>query len=362
MAVEQVAGNSALESISSSYSERTVEEDPLGREAFLKLLVAQLQNQDPLNPMEDREFTTQLAQFSQLEQTMNTNDQLEEIANMLSEGSAGDLQDYMGKNILAEVDSIEVSNGEAFGGYYTLGETADITINIYDESGSLVRTMSLGQMEEGSHAVSWDGEDDSGDAVLDGSYKFEVIALDSSGYGKIQTTTSGTVEGIIYSNGKAYLQVGNSFVDPDSILKVEPGDDTSATAPETVVDYLGRNIEAKTGVIDVFRSAISGEQPSYDLEWEDEVKINIYDASGTLVRSMLKGTMDEGVHTVDWDGKDDEGTTVSDGVYSYEILTTGAYADSTIEGEVDGILYRDGVSYLQIGDYLVNPSATVKVS
>ena len=114
------AGNSAVNNISNSYQQRVTDEDPLGMDAFLTMLVAQLQNQDPLNPMEGTEFSTQLAQFSQLEQAMNTNDNLEKLIETMSEESETNLQDYLGKEVVAAVDSIEVDGGEPVGGYYTV--------------------------------------------------------------------------------------------------------------------------------------------------------------------------------------------------------------------------------------------------
>ncbi len=79
-------GSGSIDKLASSYVQRETDEDPLGMDAFLTMLVAQMQNQDPLSPMEGTEFSTQLAQFSQLEQAMNTNTNLEKLIESLSSG------------------------------------------------------------------------------------------------------------------------------------------------------------------------------------------------------------------------------------------------------------------------------------
>ena len=122
----QATGSNAIQNISNSYVERKKDDDPMGRDAFMKMLVAQLKNQDPLNPMEGTEFSTQLAQFSQLEQAMNTNKNLEKLIESQSKGEETDLQNYIGKNVVAEVDSMEVDGGEAVGGYFTVEKPTDI--------------------------------------------------------------------------------------------------------------------------------------------------------------------------------------------------------------------------------------------
>ena len=120
MTVAQTSYDSAMNNISGSYVPNTTAEDPYGQEAFLELLVTQMQNQDPLDPMDSSEFTSQLTQYSQLEQQMMTNDTLEEIAAGLtsqSTGVAGVAMDYMGKEILAEGNTLEVSSGSAARSY-----------------------------------------------------------------------------------------------------------------------------------------------------------------------------------------------------------------------------------------------------
>ena len=92
-------GNSSLDQITSSYQsyekDKTEKEDTLGMDAFLTMLVAQLQNQDPLNPMEGSDFSAQLAQFSQLEQLINLNGTMESLGTSFGQNSEGDVLGYI---------------------------------------------------------------------------------------------------------------------------------------------------------------------------------------------------------------------------------------------------------------------------
>ncbi len=361
--VTSATGSSAINNLSSSYVKKETDEDPLGMDSFLTMLVAQMQNQDPLNPAEGTEFSTQLAQFSQLEQAMNTNTNLEKLIESMSSDSETNLEGFLGKEVLASVNAIEVDGGEAVGGYYTLENLGDVRVNIYDKGGKKIRTLYPGQKDVGSHAVSWDGMDSDGKKVEDGTYNYEVVVNDGTGFQSVQTTVNGKVDGIIYKDGTAYLQVGGAFVRPDSVIKVwEP----EVTAPEeqplplNPVSYIGNSVEAVTGVMGV----TDGEAPEmpFNLAEDDEVRVQIYDASGNVVRTLDLGTVEAGEHTIDWDGKDESGDDVANGVYGYQVLTKGAFADTKVTGEVDGVVYVGGKPFLQVGDKLINPSDIVKVS
>ncbi|MDY0164039.1 FlgD immunoglobulin-like domain containing protein [Desulfobotulus sp.] len=358
--VTTTSTNAALAKVAASYKSKEDEKkDPLGREAFLTMLVTQLQHQDPLNPMEGTDFTAQLAQFSQLEATFNTNKALESILAALQTGSSKDLEAYMGKEVLAEIDSIEVSSGKAVGGFYTLEEGAAVTVNIYNESGTLVRSLSLGQQEAGSYPISWDARNSADQQVADGSYRFDVIALGPGGLSRVQTTVEGTVDGILYANGKAYLQVQGTFVDPESLIKVwEKGSTGPVVSP---MEFIGRDVLAETAVID-FDGTILGNTPGYTLDRADEVLVEIYDKDGKLVKSLYEGTKSAGEnHAISWDGKNSLGITVEAGVYSYRVLTKGAVADTRVSGEVTGLVYRNGTPYLNMDGYLVSSGAVRSV-
>ena len=356
------ANNAALERLASQYqtTEKADEKDAMGKDAFLTMLVAQLKNQDPLNPMDGTEFTAQLAQFSQLESTMQSQKSLEEIKTLMQESASTDVESYIGKEVIAEVDAIEVAGGKAVGGFYTLKEGASVTVNIYDDKGSKVRSVLVGQQEPGSFPIEWDGLYADGKQVADGSYRFDVVAVNGSGVQAVETTVQGAVDGVIYSNGKTYLQVAGTFVDPDSLLKVwKPEEEETPVRP---VELVGKDVTATQAVID-FDGEILGKTPGYTLNREDEVRIEIYDSAGKLVKAIQPGKMEaDAFHEIGWDGTNEKNITVPPGQYRYRVLTRGATADTQVTGEATGLIWRNGMPYLNIDGALVEPGSVIAVS
>ncbi|WP_028314944.1 flagellar hook assembly protein FlgD [Desulfatibacillum aliphaticivorans] len=214
-----------------AYSNPTTESTgtSLGQEDFLQLLIAQLKNQDPLNPMEGTDFTAQLAQFSSLEQLFGIGDSLEEMLSIQSNNGTGDVGYLLGKVIVAEDDSLTVNGGLSSSANFTIEEDAAVSISIFDSYGIEVKTINAGSLEAGTYSVGWDGRDDSGVSVEDGSYSYEVSAKDSSGLPvSTYTVVSGEVTGITYEYGAPYLLLGDQMVSAGSILEVH--------MPETATD------------------------------------------------------------------------------------------------------------------------------
>lgn len=222
MSVNPIASNnSGLESLMQGHSENTAKtEDPLGRDAFMTMLVAQLQHQDPLNPMDGTAFTAQLAQFSSLEQQFNMNDNLKEILASLNNDSESNLLDYIGKQVLSQDNTIKISQGAVSGGHFTLEAPARISVAIYDASGQEIMRSFLGHLEAGTHAIGWNGFDNAGNRSEDGTYSYVVAASDDSGASvPVQTTLSGMVSGVGYGQDGPYLLVEDNRVDPATVVK-----------------------------------------------------------------------------------------------------------------------------------------------
>jgi len=197
------------------------DEDPLGRSAFLKMLVAQMEHQDPLNPMEGTDFSAQLAQFSQLEQLFNVNDTLEDLAASMESKGQGTLLDYIGKQITSEDNSLKLKDGQVSNGLFTLTEPSEAMITIYDDFEQEITTLFPGQLEAGTHQVDWDGHDRTGVSVSDGTYKFQVTAITESGaYVPVKTEATGIVSGVTEDGGYPYLVVDERWVDPATVTKI----------------------------------------------------------------------------------------------------------------------------------------------
>ena len=147
---------------------------------FLNLFIEQIQNQDPLNPMDGYEFAAQLAQFSALEQQMQTNEWLETMSAYEQSINSAQSIALLGKEVTALGNLVVVEDGQPTPITYVLPEMGTVTVKIYDAEGNLVRTMEQGKEDEGLHTWTWNGLDDEGEEVPDGNYVFEVTATDDN--------------------------------------------------------------------------------------------------------------------------------------------------------------------------------------
>ncbi len=153
----------------------------LGKDDFLKLMIEQLKNQDPLSPMEGTEFTAQLAQFSSLEQLNNMSDSLEQSISanyQLTQAVNNTMTaSLIGKEVKLEGTGLTNNGQDEIGLGYNLPDTASsVKINIYNQDGALVKTLDSLPISEGDHKLSWDFSDNNGEKVPNGNYRFEVEA------------------------------------------------------------------------------------------------------------------------------------------------------------------------------------------
>lgn len=216
----------------------------LGEADFLTLLVAQLTHQDPLNPMEDTDMTSQLAQFSSLTELTKINEGIQTLNTSMTQSDLLSAASYIGKDIKAEGYKISVAEGNASTIYYGFGEAVtEIYMNIYDSEGAIVRTVELGSKEAGTYQYKWDGRDESGDLMPDGTYGVGILGKDVDGKAvMVQTEISGTVDAVVNESGTQYLRLKDGrfvsflnvkeIVDPSS-ESVTDDSDTSDETEET---------------------------------------------------------------------------------------------------------------------------------
>jgi flagellar basal-body rod modification protein FlgD len=150
-------------------------------DTFLVLLTAQLQNQDPLAPMDSTQFTQQLVQFSQVEQQIRTNEQLTGLVAQYQAASAGAALSYLGKDAIIEADETYLAGGEAAWAY-RLPETAtSLTITVRDAQGRDIYETTTAPRGAGEHLFQWEGERTDGETAEDGVYTIVVEARDAAG-------------------------------------------------------------------------------------------------------------------------------------------------------------------------------------
>jgi flagellar basal-body rod modification protein FlgD len=154
----------------------------LGADVFLRLLVTQLQSQDPTNPVENEDFVAQLAQFTTLEQATNTNELLEQLVGQDTQRTQFDLVNLIGRTVVSDGNTVSLGIGDQPILGYALSDTASrVTIDVLGENGQIIRSIpSLAPGTIGAHQVQWDGLDDDGDPVPEGVYQFRVQAEDAN--------------------------------------------------------------------------------------------------------------------------------------------------------------------------------------
>jgi len=174
------------------------EASSLTSDDFITLLLAELQYQDPTEPVDNAQMVDQMTQYSQLEQMTEMNEKLDALTESLGAMTASNGLDYLGKQVEAEGSTISVSGDSVSSLYFELPEdAASVTCNVYDSNGSIVDTETYSQLDAGISAFTWDGTDYNGDAASNGIYYVIVSAQDSDGADiDVSTTTTGTVVGI----------------------------------------------------------------------------------------------------------------------------------------------------------------------
>ncbi|MCP3979366.1 MAG: hypothetical protein GY716_08560 [bacterium] len=198
----------------------------LGRDDFLQLLIAQLENQDPMQPAKDTEFVAQLSTFSSLEQLIDANDNLQSLAVGQDNLINSQALTLIGKDALVEVgDEISITNGSAERLVYALPKTAQsATLTIFGEDGNPVRAIELETTADGRVTLDWDGMDGAGEPLSDGTYRFEVQATDLDGEPMgIAMFKALPIDGVSFGAAGIVLVSGDREIPFEQILEIRAG-------------------------------------------------------------------------------------------------------------------------------------------
>lgn len=198
----------ALNSGGSTSTSTSSTEDIQNR--FLTLLVAQLENQDPLNPLDNTEITSQLAQMSTVQGIEQLNSQLSSLVDSLGDTQAVQASALIGNTVLVPGASLTLSKGEAYGGVNLASAADQVTVSILDSTGKVIQTQKLGANEAGNVLFSWDGSTSSGTAATDGSYSFKVTATKGTASVTADALQLGTVSALTRTaSGNFQLDLGS---------------------------------------------------------------------------------------------------------------------------------------------------------
>ncbi|MBL4749733.1 MAG: flagellar hook assembly protein FlgD [Amylibacter sp.] len=178
---------------------------------FLILLTAQITNQDPLEPMDSTTFVSQLAQLSQVEQAITTNDNLERLGQQLASSNEFSDVQLIGREVVLASDKLDLSSGQAQIQYELSEEAQQVSINIIGLNGDVIKKITgLPEAAGVRQTVDWDGLSAAGLQVADGAYKFEIVAvnseLDPVSYQSFAVTH---VEELAFRNGQPTLLLRN---------------------------------------------------------------------------------------------------------------------------------------------------------
>jgi len=193
----------------------------LTQEDFMNLFVTQMKNQNPLEPMDSYQMATQLAQFNSVEALQNltaSNKNLE-----LYQATMNNLQlaSLIGKKVQASGNTLEKNLGTVSEGYYQLPKTGKVTLQIFGSNGNLVRSIDAGTKDTSEQKFVWDGKDQQGVTLPDGTYTFQVSAVDEKGQSiQVSPYTIGTVTGISFENGISYVHIGSRKITLSEILAI----------------------------------------------------------------------------------------------------------------------------------------------
>ncbi|HPE80570.1 MAG: flagellar hook assembly protein FlgD [Sedimenticolaceae bacterium] len=169
----------------------------LGLNTFLKLMVTQLNNQDPFKPMENGDFLSQIAQFGSVTGLEQLNKNFESLAGSITSGQALQAGSLVGREILAPVDAGYLMPGGSLRGQVSLDQSSPaVTLRVTDGVGQLVREMPLGSAAPGTLDFTWDGMDDAGNYAPPGIYNLQVEAMQNDRAVDLQTKLFSKVESV----------------------------------------------------------------------------------------------------------------------------------------------------------------------
>ncbi|MCX5834807.1 MAG: flagellar hook assembly protein FlgD [Deltaproteobacteria bacterium] len=203
-------------SVTGSTSSTSSTSKIMGKEEFLKMLIAQLKNQNPLNPLDGTEFTAQLAQFSSLEQLQNVYTELKALSQRQASLNNSQLVSLIGQEVTVKGNAFTAAGGPVGLSYDLTQDANRVWVRIYDQQGGLVDTITSTNQKTGTNSVTW-----SNTGSLTGNFTFEVTAADKAGNAiSVSGITSGIVTGVNYREDTPYLIVDGKEISVSDVLSV----------------------------------------------------------------------------------------------------------------------------------------------
>jgi len=197
------------------------QKNALDKDAFLKLLVAEIQNQNPLEPMDNQKFVDQMTQFTTMEQMTNMSESFQDFIEASMATTKLQASAVVGKYAVIEGNEIKFQDNMAEGIVFNVEEPGDVIIRIKNKNGDTVREEQLGYKEAGIHGYKWDGRNDSGTTQVEGTYNYELVTIDEAGKEKtFGGVDGGTVEAVQFIDNSIYVIVNGQKYNFEDIIEI----------------------------------------------------------------------------------------------------------------------------------------------
>ncbi|NQY81503.1 MAG: flagellar hook assembly protein FlgD [Alphaproteobacteria bacterium] len=348
--------------------------------SFLRLLTVQLQNQDPLSPMETHEFTSQLVMFAGAEQAISTNQKLDTLIGIGQKNEASQALNYYGKQVRVKGNKLSFQGEPVTFQYTAPAEVASAELTVRDSAGKVVFTKPLetSQFQQGEHNLTWDGRNQYGYQLAKGLYTVVVSGKDSAGslVNTSDMTVTAAVKGVEHKNGKTWLNMGYYQVTLDDVASITmPG--LNVEDQVRAMNFVGNNVliigstaQVKNGRLSLAynTAGIANFGKALGSEILKAVKLKFYNQSGSLVKTQdITAKMDMAKLT---GGEKRIDMTIPDLInnnYRVEMQVdfagSGSVTGSTFNkipmgysGKVRRVVFNNGEIRLEINGVLYNPS------
>lgn len=209
-------------SLQKSFSQKSEKPDTLGKQDFLKLMMAQVTHQDPLNPMDSQGMMQQLTGMGSLEQLININDSIGKLNKGQNDLVRANAFSYLDKDVKVRGDKVSLMQGKPSGVQFQLPHEADqVKLTVIGSDGQAVRNLDLGALAAGSHMATWDGLNTQGGQAPDGSYRYQIVAKSSENQQiPVDMFRQGKVSGVRMDGGVPKLKIGSEEISVRDVMEM----------------------------------------------------------------------------------------------------------------------------------------------
>lgn len=215
--------SNAETTLRSNAAKPSAKAEELNKQDFMNLFLTQMSHQDPMSPMDSGAMMTQLAQLGSMEQLENMNGQLTEMNKTQKEMSRFQAINFLDKDVMLQTKDLELASGNGKPIYYSLENDASIVKLIIEEKdGSPVYQESLGLVAAGKHQFIWDGKNDEGVLMGDGTYNIRLMATDAAGNtAEVKPYKSGRISQLEYRKGQPWVKVSDAMIPLSNVSTVD---------------------------------------------------------------------------------------------------------------------------------------------